>query len=100
MAGTTTHHRAHPKPRDYWMIALILGVITAVEIAVAYIEALDGVIAPILIVLSVAKFALVAMYFMHLRYEKKLYTRFFVVGIVGAIVLFFVVLLTFGLLIS
>ena len=40
------------------------------EITVSYLHALRPVMVPILIVLAIAKFALIAMFFMHLRYEK------------------------------
>ena len=91
---------AHPSPRDYWLIALILAVITAAEVAVAYIDALDSVIAPLLIVMSIAKFVIVVGYFMHLRYEAKIYRNLFFIGLVAAPLLFGAVLFTFGVLIG
>lgn len=90
----------HPTPRDYWIIALILGVITAGEVAVTYMDALDRVVAPLLIVMSAAKFAIVVGYFMHLKYERTLYRNLFLIGLVGAPVLFGAVLLSFGVLIG
>jgi cytochrome c oxidase subunit 4 len=99
MSEATTNRR-HPTPRDYWMIAGILFVITAVEVIVTYIDALDDVLAPILIVLSAAKFFLVVAWFMHLRFEAKRYRRLFLIGLVSAPILFGVVLLTFGVLIG
>ena len=93
-------HRAHPKPKDYWLIAVVLAVITAVEVAIAYTNIPRVVLITALIVLSAGKFVLVAGWFMHLRFDKTIYTRFFVIGIVGAMVLFAVVLLSFGLLIG
>ena len=94
----TTH--AHPQPRDYWLIALILAVITGAEVAVTYIDALDRVVAPLLILMSAAKFVIVVGYFMHLKYERKLYRNLFVIGIIAAPVLFGAVLFTFGVLIG
>ena len=95
------HHRPHPKVADYWRIALILAVITAVEVALSYMDALDrGLVVISLIVLSAAKFVLVVMYFMHLRFDKPLYTRFLMIGLIGALAMFTVVLFTFGLLIG
>lgn len=90
----------HPTPRDYWLIALILAVITGAEVAVTYISALDSVVAPLLIAMSAAKFAIVAGYFMHLKYEQKLYRNLFLIGLVAAPILFGVVLFTFGVLIG
>ncbi len=90
----------HPTPRDYWLIALILGVITAAEVSVTYVDALDSVVAPMLIVMSAAKFAIVVGYFMHLKYEKSLFRNLFLIGLIAAPVLFGAVLFMFGVLIG
>ncbi len=66
------HQQAHPSSRVYINIAVILAVITAVEVATYYIPALAGVIVPILLVLSLAKFVLVVGYFMHLKFDHKM----------------------------
>jgi len=87
------HH--HPSDWQYIKVALILGAITAVEVAIYYVSALKSVLVPILIVLSVAKFTIVAMQFMHLRFDSHLFRRFFVTGIVLAIFVYFIVLTTF-----
>ena len=89
-----TAHRSHPTPAMYWGIALFLGVVTAVEVAVPYIEALDPVRVPLLIVLAIIKFGTVVAFFMHLRYDKKLYRTLFLFGVIGVVPLFVVVLLT------
>lgn len=96
----TTRHRRHPTPRDYWMLALVLGVVTAVEVAVAYIDFLDPVVAPLLLALGAAKFAIVVGWYMHLRFEQKLYRNLFFIGLVSAPLLFGAVLFTFGVLIG
>lgn len=97
---TATQHAHHPTQRQYWIVGFILAVITAVEIAASYIDALGGWVVPILIGLGVAKFAIVARWFMHLKFDKPLYSQFFIIGLVLALSLFTVVLFTFGLLIS
>ena len=88
---------AHPTPRDYWVIAVVLAVITAVEVAIAYLDA-DAIVVPALIVLAAAKFFLVVAWYMHLRFESKTYRRLFYIGLVSAPILFGAVLLTFGVL--
>lgn len=90
----------HPAPRDYWLIAAILAVVTAAEVAVTYIDALDSVVAPLLIVMSAAKFLIVVGYFMHLRYDETIYRNLFLIGLVAAPILFGAVLFTFGVLIG
>jgi cytochrome c oxidase subunit 4 len=97
---TAADHAHHPTPRQYWLVGAILAVITAVEVAVAYAESLGGWLAPILIALAATKFTIVARWFMHLKFDKPLYSRFFLVGLVGAVAMFTVVLLTFGLLVG
>ncbi len=52
-----------------------------VEVAAVFVEALGAVIIPILLVLSATKFAIVAMYFMHLKFDSKLFSGLFVGGI-------------------
>jgi cytochrome c oxidase subunit 4 len=86
---------AHPTPKTYWIIALALAIVTAVEIGIAYIEQAKGFVAPMLIVLGAIKFGVVVAFFMHLKFEKPLTRSLFLVGVFGAIVLFVVVLATF-----
>ena len=93
-------HRPHPTTRQYWEIAVILAIITAAEVAVTYIDALDGVVVPVLLVMAVAKFWLVVAFFMHLRFDKPLYRNLFLIGIVATPLLFGAVLFTFGVLIG
>ena len=90
----------HPTPRDYWFIALILAVITAAEVAVTYADALDAVVAPMLIAMSATKFTIVVGYFMHLEYERKLYRNLFLIGLIAAPLVFGAVLFSFGVLIG
>jgi cytochrome c oxidase subunit 4 len=99
LADTATaeneHAVSHPTPKTYWLIALVLAVITAVEIAIPYIDALDPIKVPALLILGAMKFLIVVAFFMHLRYERNLYRSLFFIGVIGAILLFIVVLLTF-----
>ncbi len=78
----------------YWGIALFLGVVTAVEVAIPYMSVFDPVRAPLLLVLAAIKFGTVVSFFMHLRYDKKLYRTLFLFGVIGVIPLFLIVLLT------
>jgi cytochrome c oxidase subunit IV len=85
----------HPEPRQYVTIAVVLAVITAIEVAVYYITAVKDFLIPMLLVMSVIKFALVVLWFMHLRFDSRTYSRFFLMGLAGAITLFLIVLMTF-----
>ena len=84
-----------PTPRLYWMVALVLGVLTALEVSIAYIDILSGqVLVWLLLFLGALKFVIVIGFFMHLRFDKPIYRSLFLVGALGVIPLFAVVLLT------
>jgi cytochrome c oxidase subunit 4 len=85
-----------PTTLQYWIIGLILAMVTAIEVAVVYIDALDSMLFAILFTLAAIKFALVARWYMHLKFDKPLYSKFFLIGIFGAVAMFTVVLATFG----
>ena len=85
-------HTGHPSPLTYFKIAMILVVITAVEVGIFYVEALGRGIIPILTVLSIGKFALVGMFYMHLKYDARLFVSFFVGGLVLAVSVVFALL--------
>ena len=84
MAHDATAHE-HPSNRFYVLIAVVLAVLTALEVMVFYVEALAPLLLPILMVLMVAKFALVVMYFMHLKFDSKVLTIVFVWGLFIAV---------------
>lgn len=88
--------RPHPGPLEYVQIGLALAFITAVEVAVYYIEALEGVLIPMLLFLSGLKFTMVALWFMHLRFDNRMFSTFFVGGLALAFAIFMVVLATLG----
>ncbi|HEX5631205.1 MAG TPA: cytochrome C oxidase subunit IV family protein [Acidimicrobiia bacterium] len=98
--SSTTAHRPHPRPRDYWIIAVILAVITGAEVAVTYIDFLDVAAAPLLLVMAAAKFFIVVGWYMHLRFDAPIYRKLFYVGVVAAPILFGAVLFSFGVLIG
>ncbi len=86
--------RPHPSPLRYVLIAVALSVITALEVSLFYLEGSvpDAAIIVLLLLFAVLKFGLVASWYMHLRTDKPIFARFFVLGIVAAIVLFLIVL--------
>lgn len=64
-------HARHASVGTYVVVAVLLTLITAMEFAVIYIRQLTPILVPLLLVLSAGKFALVALFFMHLRYEPR-----------------------------
>lgn len=93
---TVSHQRAHPSTGVYLAVAGVLTIITLVEVGVFYVPALQGVLAPILIVLSAIKFALVVMFYMHLKADHKLFTLVFTLPLLIAIGVIVALLFLFG----
>jgi len=77
-------HSGHPTPSTYFKVAMTLSAITAAEVAIFYATWLGHGIIPILVIMSGVKFALVAMFYMHLRYDSQLFSTLFVAGFVVA----------------
>jgi heme/copper-type cytochrome/quinol oxidase subunit 4 len=98
-AAPEGHERAHPTPARYAAIALILAVITIGEVAIVYQEFLEEILVPLLIVLSAVKFVMVVMFFMHLRFDSRLFSTFFVTGVLLAASLIIVLLVLFRVLV-
>ena len=86
----------HPGPKLYVRIAIILAVLTAIEVALYYID-VGALGTPALLILMVAKFIFVAGYFMHLKFDSRTFRRFFLTGIILAISIYTIVLLSFFL---
>ena len=85
---------AHPTAKKYLGIAVILTIITVIEVAIFYIPSMHHLLPPILLTLSALKFALVAMFYMHLKFDHRLYSWVFVVPMcfATAIILAFIAL--------
>ena len=78
---------------------MILSVVTAIEVGIFYLEWLGHWIIPVLFVLSAGKFALVAMYYMHLKFDHKLFSYMFVGGFILATAVIFALMFLFQALI-
>ena len=89
-------HRPHPGPLEYIQIGVVLAIITAVEVALFYIDLGTNVLVTLLLVLSGLKFLLVAMWFMHLKFDASILTIMFVSGMALAFSIFMVVIATLG----
>jgi len=98
----------HPKASQYLKVAVVLFVLTAAEVAAYEVARRDmpGVLAglvtrllvPLLVVLSAAKFAMVAMFYMHLKQDASIYSGLFVFPIVIALGLAFSLIALFSVL--
>jgi cytochrome c oxidase subunit IV len=77
----------HATIRIYVIVAFILTAVTGLEFGVIYVRRLAPILLPLLLTLSAGKFALVVMFYMHLRYESRVLTFLFVAPLVLATVL-------------
>jgi len=75
-------HARHPTFMQYVVVAIFLFVITAIEFIIIYPEyRLGAATVPVLIILSAIKFAVVIMFYMHLKFDHKLFTYIFLGGL-------------------
>ncbi len=101
--GLPAEDITHPGPKQYVQIAVVLALVTLLEVLAYYAELGTfgfefprSALISLLIVLMVMKFALVALWYMHLRFDSPFYKRMFLAGLGLALSVFLVVLLTFG----
>ena len=69
----------HPTWSTYWKVATILTLITVVEVWIYYIPSFvaSRLFVPSLLIMSAVKFAIVVMFYMHLKYDHKLFRALF-----------------------
>ena len=86
----------HASVATYVRVAVVLTVVTAIEVATLYIPGLPKLaLVTGLILMSILKFALVVGFYMHLRYDSKVFTSMFVgplliaIGIILALMALF-----------
>ena len=68
---------SHPQPRQYIVIAVILTVLTMAEVGIYYVKGLGKGLPALLIFLSGIKFVTVVGYYMHLKFDSKLFLGMF-----------------------
>jgi cytochrome c oxidase subunit 4 len=96
------HHGAehsHPSPVKYVGIAILLALITALEVGLYYIQMPEALLVAFLLVLAFLKFTMVAAFFMHLKFDSPMLRRVFITGIILAGVVYTVALLTLRVLV-
>jgi cytochrome c oxidase subunit 4 len=92
------HAHAHPTWSTYKWVALILIVITVIEVWVYYIPQFvaSRLFVPSLLIMSAAKFAIVVMFYMHLKYDHKLFRALFSGPLIIAVLTIISLLFLFG----
>jgi cytochrome c oxidase subunit IV len=96
-AANVAEHE-HPGAIVYLLVAVVLIALTAMEIGVFYAPFLQAWLVPLLIILAILKFILVAGFYMHLKYDSSVFTTLFAfplllaMGICGSLMLLFLYL--------
>jgi cytochrome c oxidase subunit IV len=81
--------------KQYYVVAVILAVLTAFEIWAGETDILGPAKVPALIIMMIVKFIIVVLYFMHLKFDAKIFGRLFWTGVVLAIAVYVAALMTF-----
>jgi len=80
------------KRPNYLFIFIALAVFTLVETLVSYVQQ-AAIKVPTLIVLSVVKALLVLLYFMHLKFDSKVFSYLFIAGCILSIPLILIIVI-------
>jgi cytochrome c oxidase subunit 4 len=98
--GHTAAHDAHAHPTwtQYKWVALILTLITVVEVWIYYIPSFVAtkLFVPSLLIMSAVKFAIVVLFYMHLKYDSRLFRALFTGPLIIAVVTIISLLFLFG----
>ena len=87
----------HATVQTYIRVAVVLGLLTAIEIGALYVPGIPSrALVALLLVFSVLKFGLVVAFFMHLRYDNKLLTVLFVGPLIIAMSIILAIMALFG----
>jgi cytochrome c oxidase subunit 4 len=86
-AATSPAAAGHAEPSKfhfYIQVAMILSVVTGIEVVLVYLPLAKWFVVSALCILSAGKFMAVIFYFMHLRWDKVFCTILFFIGLVLA----------------
>lgn len=84
----------HPQAPTYIVVAIILTILTAFEIGVFYAPFLQVILVPLLIILAILKFILVAAFYMHLHFDSRVFSALFLFPLgLAALIVFSLMLL-------
>ena len=89
---------SHPGPRQYVLIAVVLVILTAVEVATSYLEGTvnSNLLIVALGIMAAVKFFLVAAWYMHMKQDSSVFRRLFVSGIILASIVYGIVMFVFS----
>src|SRR3954453_6939301 len=87
----------HPTWKEYKWVALVLTLITVVEVWIYYTPFKESsLFVPALLIMSAVKFAIVVLFYMHLKYDHRLFKALFTGPLVIAITTLLALMLVFG----
>jgi cytochrome c oxidase subunit 4 len=99
-AHHVAHHpdeKEHPSWDVYWRVATVLTLITIMEVWVYYTPFRQhSMFAPTLLAMSAVKFTIVVLFYMHLRYDHKLFRALFTGPLIIAMGTIVALLFLFG----
>ena len=89
---------AHPTWKTYFLVGFILTFITVVEVSAYYIKPWEESrwYVPSMLIMSGAKFIIVVMFYMHLKYDHKLFRSLFVGPLIIAMLTIIALMFLFG----
>lgn len=100
-ATDASRHEHHPSDGLYWKVGGALGLITALEVGTYFItddpygHELKWLLIGSLIFMMILKFVVIVSYFMHLKFDNRLFRNVFVSGLVLAVGVYIAMLATF-----
>jgi len=90
-------HPTTERPVNYLGIFILLAVLTLVETLASYLQQ-AAIKFPVLIALSLVKAVLVSLYFMHLKFDSRIFSYLFIAGCLLSIPLILVMLIVMPIL--
>ena len=96
--GGNEFHAHHPTAKTYIIVGAFLTLITVLEVWAYYIPAFvsSKAFVPTLLIMSAVKFATVVMFYMHLKYDHRLFRALFTGPLIVAVVTIVALLFLFG----
>jgi cytochrome c oxidase subunit 4 len=94
----TADEHSHPGPRQYVLIAVVLVILTGVEVATSYLEGTvnSNLLIVVLAVMAATKFFLVCAWYMHMKQDSRVFRRLFITGLTLASIVYGILLLFFS----
>ena len=99
-SGHDAHEHDHPTDGYFVKTAIILAIVTALETSTYWWEGWFGsdvarFATPALLIMMAIKFFMILLVFMHLKFDHKLFSLMFYIGLVLAVGVYTVALFTF-----